>query len=96
MFATSRFAKLLPGYVEVGLGLLSESEAMDLLLGTAGTSWVLIGASLATVGANLVLTSTLDTAGVESPSEPQKVATTILASTQPFPFVGYEFAFVSR
>ena len=35
VFATSRFAKLLVGYVEVPLGLLSEDEAVALLLGTA-------------------------------------------------------------
>ena len=35
IFVTTRFAKLLTGYVEVALGLLSEDEAIALLLGTA-------------------------------------------------------------
>ena len=35
VFVTSRFAKLLPGYVEVALGLLSEDEGVRLLLGSA-------------------------------------------------------------
>ena len=35
VFVTSRFAKLLPGYTEVALGLLSQEEAVALLLGTA-------------------------------------------------------------
>ena len=38
MLATSRFAKMAPGYVEISLGLLSESEAVTLLLGTAEVS----------------------------------------------------------
>ena len=32
---TTRFAKLLPGFVEVALGLLTEEETVELLLGTA-------------------------------------------------------------
>lgn len=35
VFVTTRFARLLPGYVEVALGLLSETEAVTLLLGAA-------------------------------------------------------------
>ena len=35
IFVTTRFAKFLPGYVEVALGLLSEDESIELLLGTA-------------------------------------------------------------
>ena len=35
IFVTTRFAKLLPGYVKVALGLLSEDEGIALLLGTA-------------------------------------------------------------
>jgi hypothetical protein len=35
VLVTTRLAKLLPGYVEVALGLLSEQEAVELLLGTA-------------------------------------------------------------
>lgn len=37
VLVTTRFAKLLPGYFEVALGLLSEVEAIELLLGTAET-----------------------------------------------------------
>ena len=35
VFATSRFAKMAPGYVEVALGVLTEPEAVALLFGTA-------------------------------------------------------------
>ena len=35
VFVATRFAKLLPGYVEVALGLLSEAGACELLLQTA-------------------------------------------------------------
>ena len=35
IFVTTRFAKLLPGYVEIALGLLSEHESISLLLHTA-------------------------------------------------------------
>ena len=38
MFATSRFAKLLRGYVDVALGLLGDDEAATLILETASTS----------------------------------------------------------
>ena len=38
VFVTTRFAKLLPGYVEVALGLLDGAEAVALLLGTAEVS----------------------------------------------------------
>ena len=37
VFATSRFAKLLRGYVDVALGLLGSDEAATLILETAST-----------------------------------------------------------
>ena len=35
VFVTTRFAKLLPGYVDVALGLLDEDDAAALILSTA-------------------------------------------------------------
>ena len=56
MLVTSRFGKLLIGYVEVVLGLLSEAEAADLLLGTAEITSSSTGAGGAATNGSAVAT----------------------------------------